>query len=470
MSDTTAIALSLEHSSSTPVFVQIYRALRQRISSGTIESGSRLPPSRSFAVDLGVSRTTVVAAYEQLAAEGYVESRRGSGFYVCPMGQVELSTSDTVNRKPMSTHWTETRSLQHPGEPDMRLFPYRQWARCVARTARLAPEALITSEDAFGDRALREAIARYLVEWRGLHASPRQILITAGSGDALELCIRTLAHPGVYIGLEDPGYLPLRHCVSQNGMMPLWLRVQPDGVAVPQSSQIHTAPKLIFLTPSYQFPLGGVMSLSRRMEFLNWAVKIGAWIIEDDYDSEFRYAGRPIPALAGFDRSGRTIYVGSFAKIFSNGLRLGFLVAPDDLIAQFSHTLARFGTKASIAPQRALAAFMDSGDFYRHIRRVRRVYAERRRVLLDLLDTELGHLVSFSDHQAGMQIALRLPSDCDDQALAQAAALDGVGVVALSTHYAQAQTESGLLLGFCAFTAEEIKRNVEIIRERIEHS
>lgn len=469
MSNDSLLALRVDRDDDMPLVVQISEGIRRRIVSGSIGQGCRLPSSRNCAVELGVSRSSIVAAYEQLVAEGYMESRRGSGFFVSRVGNVELSCGSEhhPSSRTGTPDWTGPARTLQPGVPDMRLFPYRKWAQCVSRTARSMPESLVRSTDAFGDRPLRESISKYLAEWRGLDISPRQVIVTAGSADALEICIRTLAGNVEQVGLEDPGYLPLRNFIHSLGMVPRWLPVGEDGVEVPGVRADDDPPRLIVLTPSHQFPLGGAMPVNRRMEFLNWAERTGGWIVEDDYDSEFRYAGRPIPALSGFDQTGRTIYIGSFAKIFSGGLRLGFLVAPKNLTDDFAGTLDRFGTRASVSPQRALSLFMDSGEFYRHIRRMRRIYGERRRILLDTLRHELGRLANFEDHQAGMQVLLGLPMGFDDRALVRALAGEDVAALALSSHYAGAGARSGLLLGFCAFTPEEIRRNVCIIRSHL---
>jgi len=469
LNNLTTTAFTLSRESSIPLFTQVCDVLRQNIVDGRLLQGHRLPPSRSLAIDLGVSRTTVVIAYDQLAAEGYIEGRRGSGFFVCPIGQIEL---DCGNNKAVAVESTaamlpESRKQVHPGFPDLRLFPYRQWARCMSRVARLTPEALVVADDSFGDIQLRRSIARYMRDWRGIQTSAEQILITAGSIDALEICVRTLAGSGQYVGLENPGYQPLRNIVQSLGMKPVWLSMGDHGLEVPSLKKSQPSPSMTILTPSHQFPLGGAMSPLRRTEFLQWAVKTESWIIEDDYDSEFRYAGSPIQALAGFDSTGRTIYVGTFSKIFSVGLRLGFLVAPPALIPRFSKTLARFGVKAATASQRALASFMDSGEFYRHIRRVRRIYGERRKFLLNTLHEKLGDIVRFEDFAAGMQLLARLPAGYDDQAIVEEASREGVITAALSAHYAQGEIQNGLLLGFCSFTEAEIEASISIIEKII---
>ena len=251
MPEAPLLALSIERSSRTPLVQQVYEFIRRRINSGQFSGGDRLPATRNFAAELGVSRTTVVAAYEQLVAEGYLQGLRGSGYYVSQIGPVELDvkfdaepdTRRAAGRAAAASADLPPRPVVgapkpfQPGLPDMRRFPYRQWARSVARVARSSPEAMIESGDPFGDVPLRCAIARHLAEWRGVNASPRQILVTAGSGDALENCIRTLAGPGDRIALEDPGYLPLRGFVQSLGLKPLWLEVSANGAEVPDGPE-----------------------------------------------------------------------------------------------------------------------------------------------------------------------------------------------------------------------------------------
>lgn len=447
---------------SAPLFQQVYGRFRDRIIAGDMAPGDRLPASRALAEQLGVSRATVVAAYDQLNAEGFIQGRRGSGLYVCAIGEVEQPVRAAAAQpkqrqtEPPPSGPPKLRAFD-PGRPDMRLFPYRQWARAIARAARNSPEALVTSPDRFGDPVLRQSLAKHLAEWRGIAAQPEQILITAGSGDALEICIRALGRPGDVVALEDPGYLPIRRFVESLGLKPEWMPVGPDGAALPNGPA-----RIAMLTPSCQFPLGGAMPTAQRIAFLNWADARESWIIEDDYDSEYRYAGRPIPALASLDKAGRSLYIGSFSKVFSDALRLGYLVIPEPLIPRFTETLRLFGVKASIAGQRALGAFIDDGEFYRHIRRTRRIYGERRAVFLAALQAKLGAEAVFTDHQAGMQIAVHLPGETDDKALAAAAQAAGIGCMPLSDFSASGSSASGfggrqgLLLGYCAFTPEEI--------------
>lgn len=455
------IAFRIDRMSSTPVFAQVYGAIRERIVAGDLAEGDRLPPSRSLAVELGLSRSTVNAAYDQLTAEGYVAGRQGAGYFVCPMGAVELAgpIRPPAPARPAPPATPDPPKVFQPGVPDMRLFPYRQWARHVSRAARTTPAALVSSGDPFGDPALRQAISSHIAEWRGVAAPPERIVVTAGSGDALEICIRALAAGGGRVGLEDPGYNLLRNFVESLGLTPVWLGVDAGGAELPSGDP---PPDLVVLTPSHQFPLGGAMSPARRSAYLQWAERTGAWIIEDDYDSEFRYSGRPIPAMTGLDGGARTIYVGSFSKVFSNSLRLGYLVVPEAIMDAVGRTLRGFGVKASIAAQRPLATFMADGEFYRHIRRVRRIYNDRRKALIDAL-TQLDDLLAYEDHQAGMLVTARLDPAFDDRAVVRAAAAAGLGPLALSAFQARPLGANGLVLGFCAFTAAEIEAGTDVL-------
>jgi GntR family transcriptional regulator/MocR family aminotransferase len=421
---------------------------------GDLAQGSKLPPTRVFATELGVSRSTIVTAYEQLVAEGYLSSLQGSGYTVCALGEVELSKAPSGQQ---ATPIAEPPSRPLPfasSQPDMRLFPHRQWAKCVARVCRSDPQALLAGGSDLGNWDLRCAISGHLSEWRGIKAAPHQIFVTAGSTDALEICLRALADKGDVIGLETPGYPPMRQFTKSHGLQVHDLPIDDHGAQVPPTGAIL---QLAVLTPSHQYPLGGAMTPNRRQDFLQWARKTDAWIIEDDYDSEFRYAGRPIPAMAGFDQLQRTIYVGSFSKVFSNTLRLGYVVVPENLIERFRQTLHLFGIKASAMPQQALADFMTSGEFYRHIRRVRRTYGERRRFLLDSLKRDFAEFGHVFDHQAGMQVIFHLKPGLSDTDIAQRAQAVGVDILPLSGFASGPSDDNGLMLGFCGFSIDEMQ-------------
>lgn len=447
-----SLAFALDRENTLPLFEQICVALRQKIVAGALPEGLRLPATRNLAVELGVARSTVVSAYEQLVAEGYISGRRGAGYIVCAIGQVEMPQSAPKILHPIE----ETSHAPRPfsgGEPDMRLFPYRQWGRCVARICRVSPEALLEGGSVLGNAALRRSIAAYVADWRGLSVGPHQVIITAGAGDALELCLRTLTQAGDAVGLEDPGYRPLRRIVERQGLVRRSVPVDDLGACVPADD---AGVKAVVLTPSHQFPLGGALAPGRRLEFLEWARRTGGWVVEDDYDSEFRYAGRPIPAMAGFDGLNRTLYVGSFSKTFSNRLRIGYLVAPEALLPALKDGLRRTGARASAMPQQALSEFIDSGEFYRHLRRVRRIYAERRRHLLSRLAAEFSDFGHAPDHGAGMQIVFHLRPGLRDAEICARAETAGLGLQPLSDFAVETGGLNGLVLGCCHMQEQEI--------------
>ncbi len=385
-----------------PVYLQIRDRLRHAIGNGEIAAGTRLPSSRALAADLGLSRSTVVAAYDQLIAEGYAQSRPGAGIFACDAGPMTGPTVAPVtgdgktgepgapgpawatpgpDRRrgqpgPAPTGHSDPPLALSPGLADLTLFPVRSWARTIGRVARSEPETLHHCPDRFGDPLLRLQIARYLLAWRGLRCDAAQVVITGGSGEALERALDLTCGGGATVGLEDPGYPPIRRFVQARPWGLRWLAIDENGAVVPRG---RPAPRAVVLTPSHQFPLGGAMAQARRGAFLDWAHRTGGWIIEDDFDSDFRYAGRPIPALAALQGGDRVIYVGSFSKVFSHGLRLGYMVLPAPLVDPARQALHREAPRVSVTGQRPLARFMEDGSYLRHLRRVRRVYARRQR-------------------------------------------------------------------------------------------
>lgn len=451
-----SLPILLDREARIPVFEQIAIALREKIKSGDLAAGALLPPTRTFAADVGASRSTVVNAYDQLVAEGYIEGRQGAGFVVCDIGALSLPARQSVEVA-TSVKPRVMRAFR-PGEPDMRLFPHRSWGKAVARLCRRAPEEMLGSMPRFGHEGLRAAIAQHVADWRGLSVDPAQIIVTAGASDALELCLRSLCIVGDAVALEDPGFRPLTQFVRSQHLMPVYLSSDGQGAGLP------TAAKVAVLTPSQQFPLGGSMSPQRRAGFVQWAQSGDRWIIEDDYDSEFRYAGRPIPAMAGMDGLSRTIYIGSFSKIFANGLRLGYAIVPMALLDQVAATQRRFGARASLMPQAPLAEFMRTGEFYRHLRRVRRIYGQRRVVLTEALRSDFADVGRFVDHQAGMQIAFHLNKELQDLDIAQRARAQGVEIEALSQYCLGQARYNGLLLGFCGFDETELAEGLKQLR------
>lgn len=481
MTQTAWLGFSIDRKADTPVFEQICAAIRARAVSGQLTPGSKLPATRVFATELGVSRSTIVTAYDQLVAEGYLSSQQGSGYRLCASGEVELGPARSTQQTAVSKTQISAGGRQDPvpqpdiathplpfraGTPDMRLFPHRQWAKTVARLCRSDPQSMFEGGSGFGSLALRQAICDHVAEWRGISADPDQVIVTAGATDAIEICLHALAHPGDRVVLENPGYRPLNQFVSAQGLQPRFVAVDAGGAQLPKPQD---KARLAILTPSHQFPLGGAMTPKRRMDYIQWAVDEDAWIIEDDYDSEFRYAGRPIPAMAGFDRLNRTLYVGSFSKIFSNALRMGYLILPAPLVVPVQQSIKRFGSKASSMPQQPLADFITSGEFYRHLRRVRRLYGERRRYLMERLAQDFGQYGYCQDHQAGMQLVFYLTGDLKDHEICTQAAKSGLQIEALSSFFVEqvsgAPRCNGLLLGFCGYSQEELEQALQRLKD-----
>lgn len=459
-----SLALEISRDGTKTLLEQLVAGIKMQIIDGILASGSRLPPTRNLAELLKISRSTVVAAYEQLEAEGFIYSKTGSGTFVVPLA---LEQKQTENRSPYTTKGrggTVEASIFRPGSPDMRLFPHKKWARYQNQVARHNPELLVNTYPDFGDPVLREAIAQHLWDWRGLKCSGSQILITAGAAEAVDISLRLLCGSGDGVALENPGY-------SYFGELCQTLRLSPHFMDVSTHERLlpPDCAQVAILTPSHQFPLGGSMSINERQAFIRWANEHDAWLIEDDFDSEFRFSGTPIPAMTAYDQVGRCLYVGSFSKIFSTGLKLGYVVVPEQLLELFYKGLKNYPTKAASPAQRPLALFLRDGEFTKHLKRMRRHYAERRALVLNLLKGPLAEITRFKDHGAGMQIAVYLPSHVDEIAVSGALKEAGIDCPPLSSYCFMPIKRPGLLVGFCSNSVEELTEKsddfVQIIKQ-----
>ena len=442
----------------TPRYQQICDGLRAQITQGQLQPGVRLPASRALSQDLGVARSTVVTAYEQLVAEGYLESRPGAGIFICDITPIAPPTA----APPQHIVSTPVQAgILIPGEPDPNIFPTLPWARCVARVARNTPSALIQLEDPFGDPELRREIAAYAGRWRGITATADQVIVTGGATAALELVMGLLVEDG-QLAMETPGYIPTHRFAAARGWEVDWLPVGKQGATAP------TRPaQVTVLTPSHQFPLGGTLPVPMRQAFLQAAKDRGGWIIEDDFDSEFRYAGQPVPAMAALDHGGRCVYVGTFSKTFSHALRLGYLILPQGLVERFRAALSQSSSGAAVTAQRPLAEFLASGQYDRHIRRARRLYAQRYAATADALEKWPAEFGRFHRHEAGMQIAFHLPNDVHDTPIVTAARAAGISIRGLSSCDPSGQAQ-GLLIGFCQSQPEDIAGQLDALRQVIQ--
>jgi len=460
-------------------------ALRTEILEGRLRPGARLPATRELASQTGLSRGTIVSAFESLAAEGYVEGTTGSGTYVnrvLPDDLLEVGRRS--NREPKAQRPRHRRLAAfgraarefsglepHPARafrtnlPALDLFPTTLWAQLVARRHRNAPASLLRGCGPMGYPPLQETLAEYLAT-RGVKCMPQQIAVVSGVQEAIDLCARLFLDPGDRVCMEDPGYPGAALVFAALGARISALPVDEEGMTIPGPRQRDA--RLVYLTPGHQFPCGVCMSLPRRLALLEWARTTGAPILEDDYDSEFRYSGRPVPALQGLDRHGLVLFTGSFSKVLFPSLRLGYLVVPEDLVDTVAATRSIGSRHAPLLEQAVLCDFITEGHFGRHLRRMREIYAERSTTLVTAARERLGGLLELSDLEAGLQTAGWLGKGIDGEAAAQEAEKRGVEVTPLSRYTRGRVVREGLQLGFAAVDPKEIRRGVRELAAALE--
>jgi GntR family transcriptional regulator/MocR family aminotransferase len=475
-------SVALDLTSDVPLYRQLYDALRDAILAGQLTAGTRLPATRVLAASCEVSRNTVVSAFEQLLAEGYLEGRVGDGTYVSqslPDELLQVRAAPTplqrrAQRGDLSQRgalMTRTRVASpraegspqafRPGTPAFDVFPFEVWGRLASRRWREPAYELFSYGDPAGYRPLREAIAAYLGPARGVRCSADQVIIVNGSQQGIDLAARVLADPDDLVWIEDPGYLGARAALIGAGLRLIPVPVDHEGIDVAAGLARCAGARLAYVSPSHQFPLGVTMSLARRLALLEWAQRMGAWVLEDDYDSEYRYAGRPLAALQGLDREGRVIYIGTLSKVLFPGLRLGYLVVPPDLVDAFVNVRALTDRHGPLFEQAVLADFMVEGHLARHIRRMRALYAERRALLIELAQRYLAGMLEICPPEAGMHTVGWLPPGVDDLTASRCAAANGVDVPALSLYYQLSPARNGLLLGYAGVAEAEIHTGVQ---------
>jgi GntR family transcriptional regulator/MocR family aminotransferase len=453
---------------------RIYQQLHEAVLDGRLRSGERLPPTRELARQLAVSRNTVALAYERLTAEGFLVGRVGAGTFVCatpPAPAITPATTSGVVTP--SPRWQELATTGaeragalpydfRAGVPDAHRFPIEAWRRQVARQLRDLPLVEATYGDPAGDPALREEIARHIGLARSVRVPPEQVLVTSGAQQALDLVARVLVEPGTRVAVEEPGYPPAREVFTSFDARLAGVPVDADGVDV---RAVPAGTRLVYTTPSHQFPLGPPMSLGRRTALLEWARREDAVVIEDDYDSEFRFADRPLEPLHSLDRGDRVLYVGSFSKTMLPMLRLGFLVAPPSLLPALVAAKRLSDRQTDVTTQGAMARFMADGLFVRHVRRSTREYAARRSLILTVLRRDFGHRVEVVPATAGLHLAVWLRGDVDAPALVERAAAAGVRVEDMTGYYGFGTGRPGLVVGYGAIALEKIEDGLRLLGE-----
>ncbi len=467
--------VSLDRRQSRPLHRQLYDGYREAILDGRLRPGQRLPSTRTLANELGVSRMPVVLAFEQLVAEGYVQSRVGAGSFVSAALQASEPRAIAaprpgrrrlprealpVNAEPWLASWGPFR-IAHPAVDE---FPVEVWTRIVSRRSRALSRRQMMYSDPMGFAPLREVLAEHLRTVRSVRCTADQIMIVSGSQQALVVAGRALLAPGDAVWIEEPGFPGARDALAIAGARPIAVPVDDDGLDVAAGIARGSDVRAAYVTPSHQYPLGVIMTAPRRIQLLEWARRRGAWLIEDDYDSEYRYDNQPIASLQGLDTDRRVIYIGTFSKVLFPALRIGYLVIPPDLVARFRRIREALDNSPPPFYQAVLHDFIRDGHLARHLRRMRAIYAERRRVLVAALERELGDGVRVAGDLAGMHVVVLLPPGTRDREIALGALHRGLSVVPLSSCYAGPGARPGLVLGYGTTRTSEIADAVRRLR------
>ena len=465
------------------MYRQLYEWFRQAIVAGQLRPGQQVPSTRSLAAELNVSRIPVSNAYDQLRAEGYFETFVGAGTCVAnsipddalrpAIGRRPLKIAPSVagkgprrvSRRVTSMRvapqtWSNDLVAFRVSLPALERFPLRVWSKLVHRHVRDQTRHLMAYGDAMGYFPLREAIAEYLGAARAVSCHPAQVLVTTGCQQGIQLSAQVLLDAGESVWLEEPGYPGARQAFRIVGAQIVPVPVDTEGLDVEEGIRRAPSARAVYITPSHQYPLGMTMSASRRMSLLNWATRSGAWIIEDDYDSEFRFETHPIPSLQGLDAGARVIYVGTFSKVMFPALRLGYVVVPEDLVDAFSTMRDATDQFSSTLYQAVMASFIREGHFSRHIRRMRMLYMERRATLARAIQNLVGDKLEIIGSQAGMHLVALLPQGVSDVAIAKKAAAAGISAMPLSSCCCQRPVTSGLILGYGGTDVRQIRAGV----------
>ncbi len=473
--------VALRQDDPAPLHRQLCDQLRDLILAGSIAAESRLPSIRTFAAELAISRNTVITALDQLAAEGLLESRRGSGIQVARVGGVarprrvgrpaacatpSLSPRGALMASQPRVRTMPRRTAFHPGTPDLAEFPFKTWSRLLARHARYGAEDLFGYHYMSGYPGLRRVIASFLTTMRRVRCTPEQIVVTTGGQAALDLLARLLLSEGETVWMEEPGYPGARGAFLAAGARLAPLPVGRAGWHVPPLGD--PPPRLIYLTPSCQHPLGVTMPLEQRLSVLATAREANAWVIEDDFDGEYTFRGTPLPAMQGLDDEARVIYVGTFSKTLFPAMRLGFIVLPGDLADRIKPAISVTGQFAPMVLQATLADFIEEGSFFLHLNRMRRLYGRRRDHFLRLMGSMLGAWLAPIDGRTGIQIASPFRTPTDDTAVVAAAAAAGINLAPLSLYYHHQPRQAGLMMGYAGVPEAEMDRLFPQLRRILE--
>ena len=475
----------IDRKSPVPIYQQLDAALRRVILNGTLAPGRKLPSTRELAQELGVSRITVKSVYEQLVAEGYFQAKTGAGTFISvgldfetfpnirrPRSKVnppEIELSDhaiTIMSSKASARHGKTAPFR-PGVPALDKFPIKIWSKYLLDAMACDQRHNLSYGQINGSAALRTSIASHLTDARAMQVDPDQIVITSGAQQAFVLIAFVLLNKGDTVWYENPGHIAGRDVMQIMGANVAPVPIDDEGMDLHFAIETHPKPTLIFATPSHQQPLGTTMSLARRLALLNYAQENEAWIIEDDYDSEFRYRGRPLPALSALDSERRVFYVGTFSKSMFAAMRLGYIVVPPALVDTFAKARNLLGQSSSAVVEQALSRFMNDGRFVEHIRKMRRIYRERRDILFDCLQNDCADYLEPQATDAGMHMLAWLKNDVDDLAAHNALLQAGIESLPLSVYCIKPLDRSGIVLGFSGAPEERIPKLTKRMAEAL---
>ena len=480
--------LTVDRNVDVPIHRQIYDGLRQAILDGRLRPGQRIPSSRGLATDLGVSRLPVLSAYEQLLHEGYLTGRVGSGTFVSEAVPDDLLHSVAATGRAASSRrssavvrrqsaqieptpgWTFSLVPFQVGLPGLDLFPIGSWARLVSRQAQAETAARLSYGDPAGLAELRVAIAEHLRSARAVRCEPSQVLIVPGSQAGLRLAAAALLERGDRVAIEEPGYFGVHRALRAAGAEIVAVPVDDEGLDVAALRRRTGQIRAVYVTPSHQYPLGITMSAARRFALLDWAAREQVWILEDDYDSEFRYVSRPVGALQGMDARDRVIYIGTFSKALVPAVRLGYVVVPTPLWSEFLEARIAFDFFTPTLYQRALAEFLRDGHFARHLRRMRSEYLERRDALLRGVARHCGDLLRVHNSDAGLHVTMLLRDGMSDQDVVARLRQRGLAAIPLSTCYVGSARRQGLLLGFGCASPQRLHEATRVLGEVLRES
>src|SRR3984885_7725593 len=477
--------IAVQRKGDKPLHRQIYDAFRAMILERRLQPGQQIPSTRALADELGISRIPVLGAYAQLLAEGYIESRSGAGTFVtnslsdqfhsarpAVATVVNDAASDAISRVsrllPLEgTPWFRGSGAFSVGQIAYDHFPFRVWSDLVTYHARRVRASSMNYSDPMGSEEFREVIAAYLRTARAVRCEASQIMVVNGSQHALDLSARVLLDPDSPVWIEEPGYEFLRHTLTLSGCRLVPVPVDAEGLDVAAGIRLCPNARVACVTPSHQYPLGATMSTARRLQLLEWAHSSDAWIVEDDYESEYRYESMPIASMQGLDPGARVIYIGTFSKTLFPSLRLGYMVIPPSLVSRFRAVRQANDMCPSHLYQAALTDFINGGHFTRHIRKTRQLYAERRNALTQALRKEFGSGIEILGAEAGMHLVITLPPGLSDQKISAQAAQEGLWLWPLSAAYVGTNVRQGFILGFGGTKADEMHHQVRRLRKAI---